>query len=74
VDLPTKELSSALIEGRVDAISTWEPHIYNAQKELKEKAVLLAAKDIFREDFYFVAFKDFIKENPKAIMSFLKAI
>jgi NitT/TauT family transport system substrate-binding protein len=58
----------------VDAISTWEPHIYNAQKELTEKAVLLAAKDIFREDFYFVAFKDFIKENPKAIMSFLKAI
>jgi NitT/TauT family transport system substrate-binding protein len=63
-----------LVSGGVDAISTWEPYIYNARKQLKDKAIVFPTKDIFREDFYFVAFKNFIKENPQSIKRFLKAI
>src|SRR3989338_10158249 len=34
VDLPTSQLVSNLTTGSVDAISTWNPHLYNAQKVL----------------------------------------
>ncbi len=74
VDLKAAELAQALADGRVEAISTWEPHISNAQKLLGEKAVLLESKGIFREDFYFVSNKDFIKNHPQTLERFLKAI
>lgn len=73
-DFKATELAQALIDGKVDAISTWEPHIYNAKKQLGEKAIILSDKDIFREDFYFVPNKDFLEKNPEAIERFLKAI
>ena len=74
MDMEATRLSQALIEGRVDAIATWEPHIYNARKALGNKALLLPSGDIYREDFYFIARKDFIKNNPEALKRFLRAI
>ena len=74
VDLEAPDLPGALADGRVDAISSWEPHILNAKSLLGEKAILLPSKGVFREDFYFVAKKDFIEDNPEALKSFLKAI
>lgn len=74
IDINASELPQALADGRVDAISTWEPHIMNAMKILGEKAILLPCKDIFREDFYFVVHKSFIKDNPETLKMFLKAI
>ena len=74
IDFKATELTPALADGQVDAISTWEPHISNAQKLLGEKAVLFKSKDIFREDFYFVSNEDFIKNHPDALRRFLSAI
>jgi len=74
IDLEAPDLPGALAEGRVDAISTWEPHILNARSLLGEKALLLPSEGVFREDFYFVANKDFIENNPQVLRSFLKAI
>lgn len=74
VDFKATELAQAMADGKVDAISVWEPHITNAKKLLGEKAALFESKDIFREDFYFVAMEDFIKGHPDAPERFLKAI
>lgn len=74
VDIEATNLARALVEGEVDAIATWEPHIYRARKELGEKALLLPSGDIYREDFYFVARKDFIRKNTEALKRFLQAI
>lgn len=74
VDLEATDLPGALADGEVDAISTWEPHILNAKSQLGKKALLLPSEGIFREDFYFVAKKDFIENNPEILKSFLKAI
>ena len=73
-DFKATELAQALIDGKVDAISSWEPNIYNARKQLGENAIILPNKDIFREDFYFVPNKAFLDKNPQAIERFLKAI
>lgn len=77
IDLEASELPQALVDGRVDAISTWEPHIWNAKKLLGENAVLLQPKGgakIFREDFYFVPNRNFMENNPETLKRFLKAI
>ena len=77
IDLEASQLPQALADGRVDAISTWEPHILNAQKLLGEKAAVLEPEGgarIFREDFYFVADRSFMDNNPEALKRFLKAI
>lgn len=74
VDMEATHLAQALVDGKVDAISTWEPHIYGAQKTLGEKALVLPSSGVYREDFYFVARKDFIKNKPLALRRFLRAI
>ncbi|MEW6667511.1 MAG: ABC transporter substrate-binding protein [Thermodesulfobacteriota bacterium] len=74
VDMDAERLSQALIEGQVDAIATWDPHIYNAQKALGNHALLLPGEGVFRMNYYFVARKDFITNRPDALTRFLRAI
>lgn len=73
-DLEAARLAQALVDGQVDAISTWEPHISRAQSLLGESALLFDSGGIFREDFYFVPNKTFIDQHPEALKRFLKAI
>jgi len=74
IDIDAPDLPKALLDGWVDAIAIWQPHIYNAQKLLIEKTVVLPSKNIYREDFYFVPTKDFIKNNTETLKKFLRAI
>ena len=36
---------------------------YECRRSLGKKAILLSGKGLYREDFYFVAKKDFVKNN-----------
>jgi NitT/TauT family transport system substrate-binding protein len=74
IDLEPTRLCQALIEGKVDAIATWEPHIYKARKALGDKALLLSSSGVYREDFYFVARKDFTDNHFGTLKRFLRAI
>lgn len=69
------ELPLALQSGLVDAICTWEPHAINAKRLLGVKAQALKTSDrLYREDFYFVASKQVLKESADALIRFLSAI
>lgn len=74
VDLKATELPEALAAGKVDAICSWEPHVWKAKKLLGKNAKEFLEPDIFREDFYFVVKKDFIKNHPEALKRFMKAM
>jgi ABC-type nitrate/sulfonate/bicarbonate transport system substrate-binding protein len=74
IDLKPPELPQAIADGRVDAICTWEPHILKAKKLLGAEALILPSQGIYREDFYFVANKNFVKNNPEILKTFLKSI
>ncbi len=74
MDFKPSELPQAIADGRVDAIFTWEPHIINAAKLLGADGLILPSRGIYREDFYFVANRDFVKNNPQALKRFLQAI
>jgi NitT/TauT family transport system substrate-binding protein len=74
VDMEPARLSQALIEGQVDAIATWEPHIYKTRKNLGDKAFLLSSGGMYRTDFYFIARKEFIRSRFDGLKRFLRAI
>ena len=74
VDIAATTLPQAIVEGKVDAISTWEPNINNAKNALGDNALLLESRDVFREDFYFVTFKDWATAHPELLKRFLAAI
>ena len=73
-DLEPARLGDALVAGEVDAVATWEPHIFRARKALGARGLVLPSRNIYREDFYFIARKAFIQEQPEALRRFLRAI
>ena len=74
MDVDAPNLPQAITDGRVDAIAVWQPGIYNAQKMLGEKAVILPSRDIYRVDFYLVSHMDFLQQNAGTLQGLLKAI
>lgn len=73
-DIAAPDLAAAAIQGDVDAISSWEPHIYNAKKTLAGNAMVFESDGTFREDFYFVAFRDWARQHAGTLQKFLRAI
>jgi len=73
VNLRPPEMPTALISGDIDAFFVWEPHIYNAKKELGDKAEIYQG-DFYTETFNIVVRKDFAEANPKTIEKFIMAL
>ena len=73
IDISPSDLPRALENNEVDAIVIWEPHGYNAQKLLGDKATRLPNRDIYNETFNFVVMKDYAATHPEALIKFLRA-
>jgi len=73
-DIPAGKLVESITAGTVDAISVWQPHIYNAEKALGDNSITFPTRKIFREDFYFVPNKNFLQNHPEATFRFLSAL
>jgi ABC-type nitrate/sulfonate/bicarbonate transport system substrate-binding protein len=74
VDLELIQLPAALLQGQVDAIAGFEPYIYQAGKALGDKALLFPSQGLFRDDVYFIARKDYLKDHIETLKRFLRAI
>src|SRR5437867_2996133 len=74
IDLAAGALTQALVEGRVDAIATWEPHIFHARRLLGTNAFLFDTHNTVRTKFYFVAARDSITRHPGALQKFFHAV
>jgi ABC-type nitrate/sulfonate/bicarbonate transport system substrate-binding protein len=74
-DVNAATLQVELLEGRLDAITTWEPHIYKTRKLMGEENItLLISPTPFRKDFYFAASREFSEKNAESQIKFLRAI
>lgn len=74
-DINAAKLKDKLISGELDAITSWEPHIYNTKKVLdKSKLTLLISPIPFRKDFFFTVNKTYAKNNKEHVTRFLKAV
>jgi NitT/TauT family transport system substrate-binding protein len=75
LDINAATLKNKLESGEVDAITSWEPHISNAEKSIgKEKLTLLISPTPFRKDFFFTANKRYAKLHLAEIQRFLLAL
>jgi ABC-type nitrate/sulfonate/bicarbonate transport system substrate-binding protein len=74
IDLKPEEMSNAFIQGRVDAVSTWNPLLKHLQKVLGDKGIVFFDENIYTELFCVVAKQEFAKKNPGVIKKVLKAL
>ena len=74
VDLKAEAMPEALAHGDVDAISTFNPYVALAQKELGDGAITFSDKNIYRWTFNIVATQEFISKNPGKVRKMLRAL
>ena len=74
-DVNAATLKEKLISGELDAITTWEPHIYNTKKILNENQLtLLLSPTPFRKDFYFTVSRSYAVKHKEHVKRFLRAV
>ena len=74
VNLKPEEMFYALVNGEVDAVSTWNPHAIQLQKELGGNGITMYGEGIYTETFNLVTMQDFVNNNPEAIKKVLRAL
>lgn len=73
-DVNAAELPIKIKQGQLDAITSWEPHIFNTQKDLGDDVILFESEVPFRKDFYFAVNDDYAQDNKEIIKKFLSAV
>jgi NitT/TauT family transport system substrate-binding protein len=74
VHLTPAQMPAALKAGKVDAVSTWNPTLFQLQKEWNAKASLFYGEHLYAESFCIVATQEYVKKNPEAIKKLLRAL
>ncbi|MGE5699693.1 MAG: ABC transporter substrate-binding protein [Deltaproteobacteria bacterium] len=74
VDLPPDRVVHALLNGEVDAVSTWAPHTTALQDKLGTNGVILHDPGLYNMSWNIVSSKDIARRDPEAIVRFLRAI
>jgi sulfonate transport system substrate-binding protein len=74
IDMKPEEMSGALSQERVDAVSAWNPLIIQLQKRLGDKVVSFFAENIYTEFFCIVTKQEFAHRNPDVIRKVVKAL
>jgi len=74
VDLPPQEMAAALAQGRVDAVSTWQPVVSRLRLELGGRGIIFHDETIYSEIMCVSARQDFTRSRPVAVRRVLKAL
>ncbi|MCU7905365.1 MAG: NrtA/SsuA/CpmA family ABC transporter substrate-binding protein [Candidatus Thiodiazotropha sp. (ex Epidulcina cf. delphinae)] len=74
VPIPPTQITDAVVNGEVDAISSWNPHILKAQKKLRDNHITFYGSEIYTATFNLVALAGYIKDNPLVIEKALRAL
>lgn len=74
VNLNPDEMVNALMMGKVDAVSTWNPHVLRLRKESDVKGIISFGEGLYTGTFNIGAMQDFVNKNPEIIKKFLRAM
>jgi NitT/TauT family transport system substrate-binding protein len=74
VDLAPERVVHALLNGEVDAVSTWAPHTTVLQDKLGSNGVALHDPGLYIMSWSIVSPKELALRDPEAIVRFLRAI
>ena len=74
VNLKPDELQNALVNGDVEAVSTFYPFLSQTQNKLGDNGITFNDKEIYTETFNVVATQEFIRKNPDKVRKMLRAL
>ncbi|MEW6752531.1 MAG: NrtA/SsuA/CpmA family ABC transporter substrate-binding protein [Candidatus Latescibacterota bacterium] len=74
VDLAPEEVVAALVDGRVDAVSTWSPHALALADTLGENGVSLSDPSLYRMTWNLVSRQDLVSAHPERVQRLLRAL
>ncbi len=74
VNIKTIDLSAALKNNEVDAISVWQPHSQEAKRLLQNIAIELPSSEIYRTTFNFAVIKSFTEDHPEILEKILRSV
>lgn len=72
--LSPSDMVSAIARGDLDAIIVFSPHPSFAKEQLGGNAVVFSPENIYGETWNIVVSKEFAKNHPDSVLSFLKAL
>jgi len=72
--LPPARMAQALAAGEVDAISTWQPVVFNAQSATGRDAVSFSGAQAYRVTHVVVGRNDFLRKNAAAMQKLMRAV
>lgn len=74
VNLKPEEMNDALMQGRVDAVSVWNPWVANLAKALGESGITFHNEKNYTEAFNAVSTAAFTERSPETVLRFLRAL
>ncbi|MGC2062430.1 MAG: NrtA/SsuA/CpmA family ABC transporter substrate-binding protein [Thermodesulfovibrionales bacterium] len=74
ISLSPNELSTALVNGDVDAVSAFTLYLIQLEKKLGEKGITFYDKDLYTFSFNIVATQEFIRNNPGKVKKLLQSL
>jgi ABC-type nitrate/sulfonate/bicarbonate transport system substrate-binding protein len=74
VNIAPEKVVDALLNGEVDAVSTWAPYTTVLRDKLGTNALVLDEPGIYTMTWNIAATQDFVKNNSQRIRKFLRAI
>jgi NitT/TauT family transport system substrate-binding protein len=73
VNIPPARIAAAVVDGEVDAISSWDVNVYDARKRLGDNAVSWPAQN-YLEWYWLLIAKAELTHSPEPIKRFLRAL
>ncbi len=74
VNVRPGQMVQALVDGKVDAITTWNPQKIQAINKLKNQAVVFTTEGIYSPYFIISAQKEYIHSNPQIIKRVMQSL
>lgn len=74
VDLRPGEMLDALLSGRVDGVTVWNPTLVQLKRELGANGIVFRDEVIYSDIACIAAGAEFVRRNPETVKSVLKAL
>jgi NitT/TauT family transport system substrate-binding protein len=74
VDMKPEEMTAALLQGKIDAVSIWHPLLATLRNELGQRGIMLNSDSAYTETYNVVSMQALTAQRPEAIRRFLRAL
>jgi ABC-type nitrate/sulfonate/bicarbonate transport system substrate-binding protein len=74
VDMKPDEMAAALDQGKVDAVSTFNPTIKQLERQLGKHGIVFFGESLYTETICIAAMQEYPRKNPEAVKKFLRAL